>query len=87
MRIVLDRPRDGGPPWRYEGAVLTPTQRFGVTAVVAAGGEVSVELEGDPPRDLPLRVKTMIRAAHKHARDEAATAPPPPPRQIHRWRA
>jgi hypothetical protein len=94
VRIVVERPATGGPPWCYEGTALTSSQRFELRATVSATGEVSVELGpslgGDPqtprdtPADLRLRVKTMIRTAHKHARDESPGAPPP--RQIHRWR-
>jgi hypothetical protein len=86
LRIILERPVEGGPPWRYEGTALTPTQRFVLQATVTDAGEVAVEPSGEEPlpRDLALRVKTMIRAAQRHARDESPEAPPP--RQIHRWR-
>jgi hypothetical protein len=87
VRIVVERPAFGGPPWCYEGSALTSTQRFELRATVTESGDVSVELSGplgETPADLRLRVKTMIRSAHKHARDENPGAPPP--RQIHRWR-
>ena len=84
VRIELERARDEGPPWEYEGAALTPTQRFITRASVNEVGDVFVEFDGDPPRDLPLRVKTMVRTAYKHAQEENPGAPPP--RQIHRWR-
>jgi hypothetical protein len=88
LRVVIERPVEGGPPWRYEGTALTSTLRFDLRATVTAEGEVVVELAGDtsvaPPRDLAMRVRTMIRSAHKHAKDEDPRAAPP--RQIHRWR-
>ena len=84
VRIMLERPLEGGPPWTYEGSALTPTERYSLRAIVNEQGEVEVSLEGAPPRDLALRVRTMIRTAQRHAQDESPDAPPP--RQIHRWR-
>jgi hypothetical protein len=87
VRIVVERPVEGGPPWSYVGTALTSSERFELRATVSEAGDVVIELSGvsgEPPRDLALRVKTMIRTAHKHARDEAPGSPPP--RQIHRWR-
>jgi hypothetical protein len=88
VRIVVERPVEGGPPWSYEGTALTSTERFELRATVTETGEVAVELSGDPAhaahRELAMRVRGMIRAAHKHARDEGPDEPPP--RQIHRWR-
>jgi hypothetical protein len=84
VRIVLERGHEGGPPWTYKGSALTPTHRFVTHAAVNERGDVDVALDGDAPRDLALRIKTMIRSAHKHAQDDLPGAPPP--RQIHRWR-
>ncbi len=84
VRIVLERPEGGGPPWTYEGSAWTVKERFALRATVSDAGDVVVELSGEPPRDLALRVKTMLRTAHKHARDEDPAAAPP--RQIQRWR-
>ena len=94
VRIQLERPFEGGPPWRYDGTALTPTMRFVVRAEVSATGEVNLELDYDPPpgkdhprdptSELELRIKTMIRAAHKHAQQDAPGSPPP--RHIQRWR-
>jgi hypothetical protein len=84
VRILLERARDGGPPWRYEGTAVTPTHSYAMRATVTDAGDVEVELDGGAPGDLALRVRTMIRTAHKHARDEDPRAPPP--RQLQRWR-
>src|ERR1019366_5112626 len=39
VRIDVSRPRDGGPPWRYEGEAVTPEARHPVIAVVSADGD------------------------------------------------
>lgn len=81
LRLDLERPRDGGPPWAYAGEVVTPEARFVARAVIVADGAVSVELVDAPAAlDLEGRVKLILRAAYKHAQPE------PPPRRIQRWR-
>ena len=79
LRLDLERPRDGGPPWAYAGEVVTPEARFVARAIVAADGAVSVDLV-DAPADLEGKVKLILRAAFKHSQPE------PPPRRIQRWR-
>jgi hypothetical protein len=44
IRLVLERPRDGGPPWIYVGEAFTPTAAFDARVRVEAGGDVDVTL-------------------------------------------
>lgn len=88
VRIDVQRPRLGGPPWRYEGEVTTATDRQPMSAVVEADGTVAVELPAQGPlastalvRLVP-QLRLMMRAAFKHAL-EGGTAPP---RHLVRWR-
>jgi hypothetical protein len=98
VRIDVSRPRDGGPPWRYEGEAVTAGARVPVTATVSAEGHVVVEiavlglraaLPGGPAdadrlaESLHERLRLLLRAAYKHAREDGQ----PPPRRIVRWRA
>jgi hypothetical protein len=83
VRVVIERPGDGGPPWRYEGEALALDARFGLSATVDAGGAVTVELRPHPPAELVDRVRRIVRAAWKHAQEDGTA----PPRRIARWRA
>jgi hypothetical protein len=83
VRISLERPRVGGPPWVYRGEAVTPASRHAVTATVSSEGDVGVELPGDCPEGLEKRVRLVLRAAWKHASADGA----PPPSRIARWRA
>ena len=83
LRIEVERSREGGPPWRYEGHCVTPTSRFLVVAVVASDGVVVVELGSDAPAALGEKTRLLLRAAWKHAHEEDAD----PPHRIVRWRA
>jgi hypothetical protein len=82
MRLMLERPREGGPPWIYEGAAHTPSASHPLRVIVQSDGTAEVETDEPLPRDLVQRVRQMVRAAYKHAVDQAQA----PPRQIHRWR-
>jgi hypothetical protein len=85
VRIDVERARLGGPPWRYAGEAVTPRERFALTAVVEADGDVTVELGGEatPPRSAVAdKVRLMMRAAWKHGQESASA----PPRRIVRWR-
>jgi hypothetical protein len=81
MRLRIERPLAGGPPYRYAGEVATPEETRPLSAIVDAEGEVTVQLEG---ADAPLleKLRLVIRAAFRHAREDAR----PPPRRIQRWR-
>jgi hypothetical protein len=93
VRVDVQRPREGGPPWRYEGEAATAHERHALSAVVAADGSVEVMLGGhersdvSPSRlaeaELGERVRLILRAAWKHGQ-ESGTAPP---RRIVRWRS
>ena len=83
IRVALERPRIGGPPWVYRGEAVTPSSRHAITATVSSEGDVGVELPGEPPAGLEKRVRLMLRAAWKHASADGA----PPPSRIARWRA
>ena len=83
VRIDVERGRAGGPPWRYEGEVLTPSERFGVAAILGEDGTASVELQGGAPAGLAEKARLLVRTAWKHSREEDAA----PPRRIVRWRA
>jgi hypothetical protein len=82
MRLMLERPREGGPPWIYEGAVFTPSSNHPLRVVVSSDGTVEIEVEDVTSRGLIQRAKQMVRAAYKHAADQQQA----PPRQIQRWR-
>jgi len=83
VRVDIVRPARGGPPWRYRGEATTPRERFALTAEVAADGDVSVDVPGEAPRALADRVRLIVRAAWKRAREDDTA----PPRRIVRWRA
>ena len=38
VRIDVQREWAGGPPWRYEGEAVTPSERFRVAAMIGAVG-------------------------------------------------
>jgi hypothetical protein len=96
VRVDVQRPRDGGPPWRYEGEARTAQERHPVSAVVAADGTVDVTLQatvqepadGQPrehgagPSGLAEKVRLILRSAWKHGQENGAA----PPRRIVRWR-
>ena len=58
-----------------------PGSRWSPT--VSAEGDVLVELPPEAPEGIAERVRLLMRAAYKHAREDAQ----PPPRRIVRWRA
>ncbi|AKV02356.1 hypothetical protein AKJ09_09019 [Labilithrix luteola] len=88
VRIALERPRDGGPPWSYTGAAYVPDDTFALKVLVTAEGTVEVEVQakGDsgnpPPADLAEKVRLIVRTAFRQAK----TDDEPPARRIVRWR-
>lgn len=81
MRLRVERPLEGGPPYRYAGEVATAEKTVPVSAVVDAEGEVAVQMEGADEASLE-KLRLMLRAAFRPAREEAR----PPPRRVQRWR-
>ncbi|MGH7298161.1 MAG: hypothetical protein ACRELB_24690 [Polyangiaceae bacterium] len=83
VRIDIERERAGEPPWRYEGEVVTPSERFRVAAVLGVDGGVAVELQVGAPPSLAEKTRLLVRAVWRHSHEADA----PPPRHIVRWRA
>ena len=81
MRIRIERPLAGGPPYAYSGEVATAEGARPLSAVVDAEGEVTVQLRGANAALLE-KVRLVLRAAFRRARDDDR----PPPRRIQRWR-
>jgi hypothetical protein len=84
LRLELERPRAGGPPWIYDGDAVTKDARFPMRAVVAEDGGVTVTLDAAAPAGVAERARLIVRTAYKHAKADDASAPPP--RRIVRWR-
>ena len=89
LRIVLERRRDGGPPWTYEGSAFTPDGAHPLSATLAADGAVEVRL-GDSASgellgqgDLAEKVRLMVRTVYKQSKLDGERAPA---RKIVRWR-
>jgi hypothetical protein len=85
FRIEIERAREQGPPWHYEGEAVTPQYRFPLIATVESDGSVSVDLPTSAPAGLGEKAKLIVRTAYRHARDEDPRGAPP--RRIVRWRA
>lgn len=86
VRIAIERAREGGPPWSYEGTAALPDAIFPVTVVVSDGGEVDVTLDGNdgsPPADLAEKIRLIVRAAYRQAKSDDES----PAFRIVRWRA
>jgi hypothetical protein len=81
VRIEVERPAAGGPPWRYAGYAVAPGARFAMSAVVSAHGDVRVELPPDAPQGLADRIRLILRTAYRHAQNDAVA----PPRRLVRW--
>lgn len=82
VRIELERAAEGAAPWNYRGHAVTPLARFPLHVVLSQRGDVQVDLPPDAPNALATRVRLMMRALWRHARDEGA----PPARRLMRWR-
>jgi hypothetical protein len=82
VRVEVERPVTGGPPWRYHGEAVTPTARFSLHLLAQEDGSVTVELADGAPPELSEKTRLMLRAVCRHAvKDDAV-----PPRRIVRWR-
>jgi hypothetical protein len=82
LRITLERPRVGGPPWRYAGTLEEAGASWSCEAIVDERGEVTVRVAESAPASAAERVRLIVRSAHKNAGGNAT----PPPRKIVRWR-
>lgn len=90
VRIVLERPRDGGPPWIYGGEAQVPDGAFALTVTIDDAGAVVVSLgepvgaspAGPPDAELSERVRLLVRTVYKQSKADGE----PPARRIVRWR-
>ena len=88
VRIAIERPREGGPPWAYAGKASLPDAAFPVQVSVSEEGEVAVVLapaeDGTAvPPDLAEKIRLIVRAGYKQAKSDGE----PPAFRIVRWRA
>jgi hypothetical protein len=82
IRLEVERPADGGPPWTYTGEVALPDSNFLVSATLKEDGGIELSFVPVAPESLHERVRLLLRTALKHAWDEGRA----PPRRIARWR-
>ena len=89
MAIVGDHPAHGirfllercdEPPFVYEGAAFTPTERHTLRIAVAADGAVTAS--GEAPEAIREQARALVRTLVRHAAADGS----PPPRRILRWR-
>jgi hypothetical protein len=89
VRIAIERPREGGPPWAYAGSASLPDASFPVRVTVSDAGDVDVALSGAdeggaaPPSDLAEKIRLIVRTAYRQAKSDGE----PPAFRIVRWRA
>ena len=83
VRIAIERPREGGPPWSYAGAAVLPDTSYPLSVTVTDAGDVTVALGGAPPADLAERVRLIVRTVYR----QATADDEPPAWRIVRWRA
>ena len=70
LRIDVQRPRDGGPPWEYTGEAATPAARFELRAIIERGGNVIVAVGA------PIGVSAVGEHGSQIGGQSAAIAPP-----------
>ena len=87
VRIAIERPREGGPPWNYSGSAFLPDASFSAKVAVTEAGDVEVALTdergGAPPSDLAEKIRLIVRTVYKQAKSDGE----PPAFRIVRWRA
>jgi hypothetical protein len=92
VRIAIERPREGGPPWSYAGAAYLPDAGYPLRVTVSADGDADVALSPSPahdgaaaapPADLEEKIRLIVRAVYRQAKADDE----PPARRIVRWRA
>jgi hypothetical protein len=82
IRIELERD-DGAPPWSYRGQAVTPHVMFPLLVLLSEQGDVHFDLPPGAPSTVETRVRLMVRALWRRARDEGTA----PARRLMRWRA
>jgi hypothetical protein len=88
VRIAIERPREGGPPWSYAGTAALPEAVHPVQVTVSESGDVGVVLapsqEGGsaPPPDLAEKIRLIVRTVYRQAKSDEE----PPAFRIVRWR-
>ncbi len=83
VRIEISR-TESGPPWRYEGHLVTPDADFPLACVVETDGTVSIELVPEAPQYLVHHVRFVVLAVFGEAKQHGEEGPPP--QKITRWR-
>jgi hypothetical protein len=83
VRVSIERPTLGGPPWTYTARIETKSAELILQATLTREGEVLIENVGAHPGP-EERVRLLLRAAFRQmvAREQRA-----PARKIVRWRA
>lgn len=88
VRIAIERPREGGPPWAYAGTAALPDVTFPVRAVVSEAGDVDVVVGASPgsgsapPPDLAEKIRLIVRTVYRQASSDGE----PPAFRVVRWR-
>jgi hypothetical protein len=83
MRVVAERPRGAGPPWRYEGEAAIEDARFRLVVTLDGDGTVDVDVDAEAPAGLRDKVRLMVRTAWRRASEDGLS----PPVRIARWRS
>jgi len=89
VRIAIERPREGGPPWSYAGSAFVPDATFPVQVTVSEVGIVEVVLSTSQdtgaaaPGDLAEKIRLIVRAVYRQGVSDGE----PPAFRINRWRA
>ncbi len=83
VRVTIERPLEGGPPWLYVGAAALPDASFALHVSVSEAGDVDVVVPSSAPADLAEKVRLIVRTAYRQAKSDDE----PPAWRIVRWRA
>jgi hypothetical protein len=97
VRIAVERPRTGGPPWCYEGTAALPDAIFPLRVTVSEIGDADVVLSPAnepanepaaesgiaPPPDLAEKIRLIVRTVYRQAKSDGEA----PAFRIVRWRA
>ena len=83
VRLLLELTSSDAAGARYRAAILTPDARRDLEVAIAADGAVTID--GSASASSDEHVEALRRIARTIAKD-SATATPPWPRRILRWR-